>query len=76
MGAHMEELKINYKGQQIAVSPHANGVNTFFNVHLPAEDVRLKIKYIDENPVWVENDGDATDRAEEIGRLIEEYDRR
>lgn len=76
MNSEQEELRINYKGQNILVTAYSQDVNTLFAVHLPEKDLKLKIDYVDDNPVWVEDDGIVTERSQEIGRLIEEYDGR
>jgi hypothetical protein len=71
-----QKLSITYKGQQVKVTPFSNGVDTFFTVHLPGNELRVKLEYIHDNPCWVENDGVVTKRSEELGRLIEETDGR
>ena len=75
MNPTQEQFSIYYEGREVAVTTSSNETNTSFVVHLPAKDLQLNVKYIDDNPVWVEN-GVATERSEKIGRLIEEYDGR
>jgi len=76
MNTEQEELSINYKGVLTKVTPSSNATDTFFTVHLPENDLQLKIEDIDDNPCWVEDGGGATERATELGRLIEEFDGR
>lgn len=76
MNKQKEHLTINYKGATVLVTAHCNGTDTFFTVHLPGNDLQLGVDYVDNNPVWIESDGNVTERSEEIGRLIEEYDGR
>jgi hypothetical protein len=71
-----EDLFIAYNSQQVKVTPLSDGVNTFFIVHLPGNELQLKVQYIDDNPFWVENDGVVTERSQQLGRLIEESDGR
>jgi hypothetical protein len=69
-----QDLIVTYNGQDIKITPYSEGVNTFFTVHLPENELQLKVQYIGDNPYWVENDGVVTERSEELGRLIEEAD--
>jgi hypothetical protein len=71
-----QDLLINYCGQEVKITPHSDGVNTVFTVHLPGNELQLKVQYIGDNPYWVENDGIVTKRSEQLGRLIEESDGR
>ena len=70
MNVNQEKLSIN------PVTAFSNGTDTFFTAHLPENDLQLRIDYIDDSPIWVEGSSKPTERAEEIGRLIEEYDGR
>jgi uncharacterized protein YneR len=71
-----QDFFITYSGRQVKVTPYSDGVNTFFTVHFPANELQLKVQYIEDNPYWVENDGIVTERSEQLGRLIEESDGR
>lgn len=66
---------IKYNGTQIPFDTRSEGIDTYFIIHLPDEDIQLRIQEIDDEPTWVE-DGKPTERAHELGRLIEEYDSR
>jgi hypothetical protein len=71
-----QDLIVTYNGQDIKITPYSEGINTFFTVHFPGNELQLKVQYIDDNPYWVENDGIVTERSEQLGRLIEESDGR
>jgi hypothetical protein len=75
MNIQLEELSIMYNGEPIRITPHASDTDTFLTVHLPEDDIELKVEYIDDNPCWTEN-GVVTQRSEQLGRLIEERDGR
>ena len=76
MNTDQEQLHIQYRGQPLTVTALSQETNTLFTVLLPEEKLQLKIEYIDDNPFWVEDDGVVTERSQEIGRLIEEFDGR
>jgi len=67
---------LNYNGEQVTVTQVSVASDTLFTVHLHGNALQLKMGYIDDYPVWVEDKGLVTKRSEEIGRLIEEYDGR
>lgn len=75
MGRQQEEISITYNGEIVKVTEGDNGVDSLFIVHLRGEEIALSVAYIDDLPRWMENEM-PTERAEKLGRLIEELDGR
>jgi hypothetical protein len=71
MDQEVHTFKIEYKGDVIEVKPIATDECTLYIVYLRGEKVMLENSMDDDRQYWIENGDQETERANEIGALIE-----
>jgi hypothetical protein len=69
----MEQLQVMYKGNMIKVTPVDTGGRTQFIVHMSSGDLPIEMMVKEgREKSWQEVGTGETDRAKELGSLIEE----
>ena len=68
-----EDFYINYKNNQVKVSPVINGGNIYFIIHFN-KPITIAEGLVNESWVWYETDTKETILASELGEIIEAMD--
>ena len=71
MAQEEHTFKISYKGVVVTVKPISTDDTMLYIVELPGERILLETGMDDSREYWIENGDAETDRANEIGALIE-----
>jgi hypothetical protein len=68
-----EDFYIDYKGEQVKVSPRINGGNIFFIVHFKTP-VAIAEGMVNESWLWYEVGKGETNLSVELGEILEKMD--